>query len=155
MLRKKAKYAVPGIVVLFAAAQLVQPDRTNPPPNPAGSFAAVANPHPETAAILQRACADCHSNETAWPWYSRVSPVSWLVANDVKEGRAHLNLSEWNFLSPEASRLKLKDACRKVKAGEMPLWQYKLLHPEERICAAAESLASLRRMLRHNHFQRK
>lgn len=152
MLRKKAKYVILAIAVLLVGAQFVQPDRTNPPANPVGSFAAVANPHPETAAILQRACADCHSNETSWPWYSRVSPVSWLVASDVKEGRARLNLSEWNFLGPEASRLKLKAACRLVKAGEMPLWQYKLMHPEarlspadvERICSAAESLASLR-----------
>ena len=152
MLRAIVKYGTLAILILFVAAQFVQPDRTNPPANPSGSFPVVAKPHPETAAILQRACADCHSNETTWPWYSRVSPVSWLVANDVKEGRTRLNLSEWSFLGPEASMLKLKAACKEVKAGEMPLWQYKLMHPEarlsqvdiEKICSASESLASLR-----------
>jgi hypothetical protein len=151
MLRKMAKYVILAIAVLFIAAQFVQPDRTNPPANPTASFAVVANARPETAAILQRACADCHSNETTWPWYSRVSPVSWLVANDVKEGRAHMNLSEWNFLGPEAARLKLKAACKEVRAGEMPLWQYELMHPKARlspadaemICSVPESLASL------------
>ena len=151
MLRKTALYSILGVVVLLVGMQFVQPDRTNPPASAAASFAAVAKPHPETAAILQRACADCHSHETTWPWYSRVAPVSWLVAGDVKQGRAHLNLSEWNFLSPEASMLKLKAACKQVKAGDMPLWQYRLMHPEARltpadidkICSAPESLASL------------
>jgi hypothetical protein len=136
MLRKMAKYGVAGVVVLLLAVQFVQPDRTNPPANPDASFAAVAKPAPEVAAILQRACANCHSNETTWPWYSRVAPASWLVASDVKEGRAHMNLSEWNFLSPEASRLKLKAACKEVKDGEMPLWQYRLIHSEARLTPA-------------------
>lgn len=151
MLRKRARYLILGAVLLLVAIQFVQPDRTNPPANPAASFAAVAKPAPEVAAILKRACGDCHSNETTWPWYSRVAPVSWLLAGDVKQGRAHLNLSEWNFLSPEASMIKLKDACKQVKAGDMLLWQYRLMHPEarltqadiDRICSASGSLASL------------
>ncbi len=151
MLLAIVKYGILAILALFLAAQFVQPDRTNPPASAAASFAAVAKPAPEVAAIFQRACADCHSHETTWPWYSRVSPVSWLVANDVKEGRAHLNLSEWSFLGPEASRLKLKAACKEVRAGEMPLWQYKLMHPEarlspadiEKLCSASASLALL------------
>jgi len=152
MLRKTALYSILGVVVLLVGMQFVQPDRTNPPANASASFAVVAKAAPEVAVILQRACADCHSHETTWPWYSRVSPVSWLVANDVKEGRARLNLSEWNLLGPEASMLKLKAACKEVKAGEMPLWQYKLMHPEarlspadiEKLCSASESLTSLR-----------
>jgi hypothetical protein len=136
MLRKLAKYGVVGIVVLFVAIQFVQPDRTNPPAYPEASFAAVAKPSPEVAAIFKRACSDCHSNETVWPWYSRVAPVSWLLVSDVREGRAHMNLSEWNLLSPEASKLRMKAACREVRKGEMPLWQYRLMHPEARLTSA-------------------
>ena len=149
MRRKKARYIIVGIVLLLIAIQFVQPDRTNPPANPAGGFQEVAKTVPDAAAILKRACADCHSNETTWPWYSRIAPVSWLVADDVKEGRAHLNFSEWSFLSPEASAIKVREICREVKSGDMPLWQYKIMHPEarltpaevERICAASAPLA--------------
>jgi hypothetical protein len=136
MLRKVAKYVASCVLVLFVSIQFVQPSRTNPPASPEASFAAVARPSPEVAAIFKRACSDCHSNETTWPWYSRVSPVSWLLASDVREGRARMNLSEWNFLSPEASRLKLKSACKEVREDEMPMWQYRLMHSEARLTPA-------------------
>ena len=71
-------------------------------------------------AVIGRACSDCHSNHTVWPWYSRISPVSWLVARDVKEGRAKLNFSQWNIYSPEMTRIKLGEICEEVKKGEMP-----------------------------------
>jgi hypothetical protein len=150
MLRKKANYLIIGVAVLFIAIQFVQPDRTNPPAN--ASFEGVAKIAPEAGPILKRACADCHSNETTWPWYSRIAPVSWLVADDVKEGRAHLNFSEWNFLSPEASAIKLREICREVKSGGMPMWQYRLMHPEarltpeevRRICSASGPIATVR-----------
>ena len=152
MRSKIAKYLMLGAAIIFIAMQLVQPDRTNPAANPAASFAVVAKPAPEVTAIFKRACADCHSNETIWPWYSRVAPASWLVADDVKDGRAHINLSEWNFLSPEAARLKLKTACKLVRDGKMPLWQYRLMHTEARltaadvdkICSASDSMTPLR-----------
>ncbi|HMO58311.1 MAG TPA: heme-binding domain-containing protein [Roseiflexaceae bacterium] len=78
-----------------------------------------------TRVLFMRACADCHSNETAWPWYSSVAPVSWLVARDVVEGRQKLNISEWGRAEQEAD-----DAAETVQKGEMPLWFYIPLHPE-------------------------
>jgi hypothetical protein len=103
------------------------------------------------AALVRRACHDCHSNNTVWPWYSRIAPVSWLIADDVKGGRAHLNFSEWSYYGPEMSMLKLKQACTEVKAGDMPLWQYKLLHSQarlsqtdiEKLCSASAPPADL------------
>jgi hypothetical protein len=92
-------------VILFAAAQFVQPDRANVPSDPSVSFAHVMKAPPELAAAVDRACGNCHSNQTTWPWYSRISPVSWLVASDVQRGRRHLNFSEWNFFGPEASAI--------------------------------------------------
>lgn len=138
-----------AILVILSAAglQLYQPDRSNPPSNPAASFEAVARPAPELADVLRRTCYDCHSNETRWPWYSRVSPVSWLIARDVRRGRARLNFSEWDRLSPQAAQHKLREACEEVRAGEMPLALYRWIHPEARlsatdadpICAASKS----------------
>ena len=133
--RKWFKYSI-AILAVLLAAQFVQPERTNPPVNPASTFEATARPSPELAAIVKRACSDCHSHETKWPWYSKVAPISWLVADDVKEGREHLNLSEWAFYGPEMSRLKLKQACSEVRRGDMPLFQYRLVHSEARLSAA-------------------
>jgi hypothetical protein len=127
------KYAVLVLVFLFGAIQFVQVDRTNPPVDPSSAFEAVANPSPEVASLLRRACYDCHSHSTVWPWYAYVAPVSWLVADDVKTARRNLNFSQWNLLGPDMSRTRLKDACQEVKEGGMPLWHYRLMHPEARL----------------------
>jgi len=143
------KYIGLAVLLILVAAQFFQPDKANPPAVPAADFEVVAKPHPEVAAIVKRACRDCHSNNTTWPWYSRIVPASWLIAGDVKEGRAHLNFSEWRLLGAEMSRLRLKEACGEVKSGGMPLWQYRLMHPEARLseadiqtlCAAASQIS--------------
>jgi hypothetical protein len=147
-MRRKILLRAAGVVVLLLiAAQFVQPDLANPRSDPAASFRAVANPSPRVAAIVDRSCRDCHSNQTIWPWYSRVSPVSWMVARDVKEGRAKLNFSQWNIYGTEMAQIRLREACEQVKAGKMPLPYYLPLHPEARLsaeeisvfCAASES----------------
>ncbi|MGE3344314.1 MAG: heme-binding domain-containing protein, partial [Vicinamibacterales bacterium] len=77
---------------------------------------------PQVEAILKRACYDCHSNETVWPWYSRVAPVSWMVAYDVHEAREHLNFSDFQDLS-EGTQVKVWAAVMKeIDEGRMPLW---------------------------------
>lgn len=133
---KKTKVALLVLVAVFLVAQFFQPARGNPPSEPAAAFEVVANPPPEARAIIRRACQDCHSNRTEWPWYSRVSPSSWLVANDVTEAREHLNLSEWGRMSPESRLKALGDICREVNAGDMPLWQYRIMHPSAKLTAA-------------------
>ena len=132
-MRKKAKIALLALLALFVIAQFIQPGRQNPPSDPAASFEAVAKPSPQVRAIMERACQDCHSNRTVWPWYSRVAPASWLVADDVSEARQHLNFSEWGRMGPERKLEALGDVCREVNADDMPLWQYKLLHPAARL----------------------
>jgi len=133
MLRKRLKYTGLTVVLLLLAAQLIQPDRTNPPVDSVSTFRAIVKPSHEVMAIFQRACRDCHSHNTVWPWYSHIAPVSWLVADDVNEGRAHLNFSRWNLYSPEVSRKKLKEVCQEVRKGDMPLWNYRLMHPPARL----------------------
>jgi hypothetical protein len=149
MSRSILKYIGLAVLLILVAAQFFQPEKANPSSAPEADFDVVAKPHPNVAAIVKRACRDCHSNNTTWPWYSSIAPVSWLVVDDVKEGRAHLNFSEWHLLSAEMSRLRLKEACGEVKSGGMPLWQYRLLHPEARLseadiqilCAASQNSA--------------
>ncbi len=151
-MRKILKYVGLVVAVFLVAAQFIRPELTNPPVHRNATFEAIAKPTPAAASILKRACYDCHSNDTAWPWYSRVAPASWLVADDVKEGRAHLNFSEWGLLGPEESQRRLKSACEEVRAGEMPLLQYLLIHSEARLtrgeidtlCSAAAPVSAAR-----------
>jgi len=86
--------------------------------------------------VLERSCADCHSNHTIWPWYSRVAPVSWLVERDVRRGRDRLNLSNWSRYSVEERRKILADIASAVENRQMPLPQYALIHPQARLSAA-------------------
>lgn len=83
---------------------------------------------PTTRELAVRACFDCHSNEVKWPWYSHVAPVSWLVQHDVEEARRHLNFSQWQRPQKHAD-----DAAVEVAEGEMPPWNYLLMHSEARL----------------------
>ncbi len=153
MRRRLMRNLVLLVVVALIVIQFFPPARTNPPINPSATFEAIAKPDPGAAVVIQRACRDCHSNSTVWPWYSHIAPASWLIADDVKEGRAHLNFSEWSYYGPEMSMMKLKQVCSEVKEGGMPLWQYKLLHPGarlsqqdvEKLCLASSPTANLQR----------
>ncbi|MEP7365162.1 MAG: heme-binding domain-containing protein [Acidobacteriota bacterium] len=86
---------------------------------------------PETRAIAKRACFDCHSNETQYPWYANVAPISWLTQRDTLEGRRKLNFSEWDRPQKHAH-----DAAEELRKGEMPLWFYVPLHPEAKLSPA-------------------
>ena len=113
--------------VLLLAAQFVPLDRTNPPVEQD-----IETPV-DVKAVLRRACYDCHSNETVWPWYSRVAPASFLVVHDVDEGREHLNFSTWNRLTEAERTHALEEIREEVESGGMPLPVYLPLHPEARL----------------------
>ena len=89
---------------------------------------------PQTEDLMRAACYDCHSNETTWPWYSRIAPVSWLVAHDVNEGRDHLNFSTGGG---ELQGYKLIESIRE---GEMPPLQYTAVHGNARLSDAEKTL---------------
>lgn len=115
-----------GLAAAFVLAQLMPYGRAhaNPP--------AQAGPQwdsPQTQALFDRACADCHSNQTRWPWYSSVAPVSWLVQKHVDEGRSKFNVNVPGF-GREAD-----EAAGQVRSGEMPEKTYLPLHPEARLTA--------------------
>jgi len=87
----------------------------------------------ETLAVIQRACQNCHSQNTKWPWYSHVAPVSWLLARDVQQARSHMNLSRWQEYSSEERLGLLSEIGSAVRNREMPKQRYLLLHPEARL----------------------
>ncbi len=121
-------WVIASALLFFGLLQLVPYGRehTNPP--------VVKEPQwdsQQTRQLAQRACFDCHSNETAWPWYSNIAPVSWLVQRDVDDARLVMNFSDWDRYWIRA------DAITEVlQKGEMPPFQYILMHPEARLNAA-------------------
>jgi hypothetical protein len=135
-MKKVAKWAAVVLATLFLVIQVVPVDRTNP------SVETEVSASPEVRAVLRRACYDCHSNETVWPWYSRIAPVSWQVARDVREGRAALNFSTWNRLDPKNRLEAMHESAEKVAEGEMPPAIYLPTHPEARLSVADRSLLS-------------
>lgn len=111
-------------LVAFVVIQFVPVERTNPP--------VVREPNwdsSQTRALMERACFDCHSNETKWPWYTKVAPASWAIARDVQEGRRELNYSEWY---PDEEN----ESLEAIQEGAMPPRQYLLMHPEARLSDA-------------------
>ena len=101
---RRLKQAAVVFVVVFAAAQLVRPERTNPPTDVNRTIQAHVGTASGLAAVLDRACRDCHTNATVWPGYTQVAPLSWLMAYGVTEGRKTVNFSEWAAYTPEQQR---------------------------------------------------
>lgn len=91
------KWTLIALGLLIIACQLVRPKKTNPPVDSAQTIQVSMRVGSEVSRVLERSCADCHSDRTAWPWYSNVAPASWLVISDVNEGREALNLSWWGL----------------------------------------------------------
>jgi hypothetical protein len=118
------------LIVAFIGIQFTYIERSNPPIT--GEIDAPA----QVKEVLRRSCYDCHSNESVWPWYSYIAPASWLVADDVAEGRAELNFSEWSSYDDKKRQKKIKEIWEEVEEGEMPQWYYVLMHPEAKLSDA-------------------
>jgi hypothetical protein len=118
---------VTALGAAFLALQLVPVDRENPPveseiPAPA-----------EVRELLERACYDCHSNQSRWPWYGYVAPTSWLIEYDIEEARDHMNFSTWNRYDEDEQIDMIEGVWEEVLEGEMPPFFYLPLHPAARL----------------------
>jgi hypothetical protein len=132
--KRISKWSAAVLIIALAAIQMVPVNRMNPPVE-----TEVAAPG-EVRLILRRACYDCHSNETVWPWYGRVAPMSWLVAYDVRKGREELNFSTWNRLGTREQTEAVRESWEKVEENEMPPWLYRLPHPGARLSSHDRSV---------------
>lgn len=128
--KRRIAWLAGGLIVLFGLIQLVPYGRShdNPPVTQAAVF-----PDAQSKQIFTESCGDCHSNLTKWPWYSNVAPMSWLVQNHVDEGRGKFNVSEWNRAQPE-----LSDVIEQIRSGEMPPWNYTLIHRNADLTSAEQ-----------------
>lgn len=114
------KYGIPAVLILI---QFVPVERDNPPVTRELQWDS-----PATREIAVRACFDCHSNQTVWPWYSYIAPVSWRVSEHVVEGREHLNFQEWDRPNEDFDEIE-----EVMESGEMPLSDYLILHAEAKL----------------------
>lgn len=128
-MKKVMKFLLMIVIVALIVVQFVPVDHSNPPTDDGMRIAAPA----PVMAILERACFDCHSHETVWPWYSRIAPASWLLEHDVLEGRDHMNLSEWGAWSDDRRAHKAEEMVEEIEDGEMPPWFYTPLHSEAKV----------------------
>ncbi len=126
------RYVLIGLGVLVVATVLIQfipVTRDNPAVKAEPAWTSA-----EARSIAKKACFDCHSDETDWPWYSKIAPISWRVANHVHEGREYLNFSEWD------SGYEAEELIEVIQEGSMPPWDYKLIHSDARLTDAEKDI---------------
>lgn len=121
------------LLILLAALIIIQffrIDKSVPEYDKSGDFIARETPPEPVKNMLVRTCYDSHSNETVYPWYSEVAPLSWWLADHIEEGREHLNYSTWGEQTKKRKKHKLEEMIEEIEEGEMPLNSYTLAHSE-------------------------
>lgn len=132
-MKKALKIAAVVLFVGFVVVQFIRPDFTNPPVDESQTLEADV-PLPENVkTILRRSCADCHTNETVYPWYSKIQPAAWFLDDHIREGRAELNFSEWAKLADGRKKRKLEEVCEQIQSREMPLPSYLWIHTDAKM----------------------
>ncbi|PIE50407.1 MAG: cytochrome C [Flavobacteriales bacterium] len=129
----RTKKILLGIVGGLLAIQLVPVDRTNPPVDATLNFTDVEEVPKRAEEILRNACYDCHSNETVYPNYAYVAPISWSIKEHVNQGRKYANFSKWNKYSQYAKQNIIKSSIREIQSGEMPMKGYEPYHPKAKL----------------------
>lgn len=125
-----AKKILLGLVAVLVVIQFIRPSK-NISDIPSENDIRVKHAVPDNVlSILKRACYDCHSNNTNYPWYAEVQPVGWFLANHVNEGKEELNFSEFGTYSAKRARHKLEELAELVEDREMPLESYTLMHKD-------------------------
>jgi hypothetical protein len=129
---KRTRWILYGALFIIAI-QFLQPDRSNPPVDERRTVQAHLEVPPDVEAILRRACYSCHSDETRWPWYSRIAPFAWVVADDIHRGRFEMNLSNWARHDRDEAAQRLHESCQLAREGHMPPGRYQWLNPASRL----------------------
>lgn len=125
----KKKIAL-GVLILLILVQFIPMNTTNPSVDTQKDFITVTKAPQAVAKILKTSCYDCHSDESVYPWYFKVAPVSWWLKHHINEGREELNFSTWADYSVKRKDRKMKESIKMVQEGEMPMWSYTLVHKD-------------------------
>lgn len=127
-MKRILKIIVVVLFVAFVVIQFIRPDFTNPPVVADQTLEAATEIPENVKMILSRSCADCHTHNTVYPWYSKIQPAAWFLAEHINDGRRHLNFSEWAKLDDRRKKRKLEEVCEQVESREMPLPSYLWIH---------------------------
>jgi len=127
------KRVVFALALLLILIQLLPVDTSNPTVQPANSIYMVEAVPENVRVIFDSSCSNCHSNQTRWPWYSHLAPLSWIVAHDVHRGRSLMNFSVWGSYTQKKRDEKLEDICDQLMNGDMPDGKYLLVHRTARL----------------------
>ncbi len=131
-MKKKILLVLGGLLLVI---QFFRPDTSVPTVDPALDIRKTLQPPADVTSILETACYDCHSYETRYPWYNQIAPVSWWLANHVREGREHLNFNTFASLPAEDRAHALEEIVETIEKGEMPLNSYTWTHADARFSA--------------------
>lgn len=121
------------LLLVFIAMQFYRPEKNRSQGNHLAQFLTETNPPQEVRILLEQTCYDCHSNNTEYPWYNNIAPVSYWLADHVKDGKKHLNFSAWESYSEKKKDHKLEEVVEMIEEGEMPLNEYTWTHEEAKL----------------------
>lgn len=127
---KRMKRAVIIILVLLVVIQFIRPSRNQTPGLSANDITRHYTVPDTVVAILKRACNDCHSNYTRYPWYTNIQPVGWWLQNHINEGKGDLNFSEFGAYTAKRQAHKMQQTAKEIKDGDMPLDSYLWIHKD-------------------------
>ncbi len=127
------KKIVIGCIALLVIIQFIRIDKTNPAVVIENDFIVQTNPPEHIQTILKTSCYDCHSNESTYPWYTNVAPISWWVKQHINEAREELNFSEWGTFNAKRQKHKLEECFEMIEENEMPLPSYLIVHSEAKL----------------------
>jgi hypothetical protein len=133
---KTVKKVALGLLVIFIAMQFYRPEKNQAQGDHTAQFLTETNPSKDVKIILQQACYDCHSNNTKYPWYDNIAPISYWLSDHVKDGKKHLNFSDWENYSVKKKNHKLEEVMQMIEDGEMPLNEYTWSHEEANLTKA-------------------
>ena len=127
-MKKILKYILIIALVALVVIQFIRPKKNEGGYESVNAFLEETKPSSEVAALLKSHCYDCHSNQTVYPWYAEVAPFSFWLADHVKDGKKHFNVSDWAQYSAKRKDHKLEELVEEVEQGEMPLPSYTWMH---------------------------
>jgi len=136
-MKKKLFIIIPLVIIVLI--QFIQIDTKNPEVKIEEDYFNLTKAPKEIADILKASCYDCHSNESKYPYYSKIAPISWLVKNHINEGREHLNFSEWGTYSDEKKISKQEECIKEIEDNEMPLKSYTLMHSDANLTSVSKA----------------
>jgi hypothetical protein len=132
-MKKILVYSAGFLLLCLITVQFITFNTVQNPNSKAVDMLTITNPSTEVTFLVKNACYDCHSNTTAFPWYYKIAPVSWMINSHISEALENVNFSDWSDFNREDQIGILKSCSEKIEENEMPLFTYKIMHPLARL----------------------